>query len=48
MEVMLHYVDAKKGIVERSKEIIVEPDADMQELVRFVRFTIPKVLGNPS
>ena len=43
MEITLHYVDAKLGIVERSKKVALDNDADMAELTRFVKSTIPKV-----
>ena len=41
-------MEIKKGIVERTKYISVDEDADMGEVMRFLKSTIPKVaLPNP-
>lgn len=42
MDIKVKYVDAKKGIIERTKDVHVEIDADMAEVYRFLKSTIPK------
>lgn len=42
MNVDILYVDAKKDVVERTKRVHVLPDADVADVYRFLKSSIPK------